>query len=1088
MSIEVGALVLGVETDYRNVLKQLDIMDRAAKGVEQRQLSRSNSIKLAILQRINALKDEEKAIKRLNQLREQGPGDDPESQRRYAENLANFEERAARATRKREAAELRLNNARIRNVQALEAEQVRAANNLERVDNARAKGADRDRKTSKEAWRKEQRARDHDNEQNATYRESEKKWRNRQNGENAAWWLKKKKFDDQQESSARRLAELDGGKIARLNKDHDAALRLDKDFDRLREERQAMSQMTAAKRARVVAKAEIAAYEEAASDKRRFAMTPEMRDQRDSWMSQYRQQGRLSRPAVPQRFAMTGEMKDQADYWNRYYRDQARQQRANAAAQRRAQMAQQRRAAGAGFGLGALGLSAGFAAAVGTREIVSMTNQYQLLQQRLATVTTSQEHANLVFEKLGGVAERSRSSLGDMTELYVKLRNSNEKLGLSQNQTLKVTEAFSNSLRASGASGQAASSAMLQFGQAMSKGKLDGDEFRTVAETNAVAMKIFAKELGVTQGQMLKMREEGKLTAQDFANALIKNADMLAELANRGPLTMEQGLIQFKNSVLKTIGQSDDLLTAANNIAQAFVRIGKALEDNGPAIEVIGKMAVKIMGVVAALAALKSMASKLGWVASLIGGPATATAAGVGALVLGLDAREDYKAGAGARADRAARVGAKNEAELINIQFDLAKRQIAANKAYNAAVAEQAAGVEKQKALPGFMQTGADSLQREKLAKLKAERDRLTNEIKLAGDRIAAMRGMDTPGAIAEGSGESGDGKGTGKKAKDDTDAYLSALIDLHEKEKLRAIDIVRGMDILAAEEELLKSKTASTEDYARALERVEKLQKAGFMTSLDTKQSVGDVERVFDLNGKPIKDNGKPLKMDTTDNIEKVSYSKVQEKFSHFDIFLSELWKGINDEIKIIGLDLGMGLSGAITTGVTKGLADGLTEAKGAVGGALGSMGKMLTDVGGKLVLKGLGSFFKKVGLSIGIFGKLMLKFQAMAAANPLAMGAVAIGVGLAMSALASKIGGAASGSSGFEGGSIGGLSVGRPTDKAQTYTFGQDRGRMVTSNGVPVAAADPVQMNFTVIGANDVRAQTEITKMVRAGMRRGS
>lgn len=54
-------------------------------------------------------------------------------------------------------------------------------------------------------------------------------------------------------------------------------------------------------------------------------------------------------------------------------------------------------------------------------------------------------------------------------------------LGVTTNSVMQVTDAFSKTLLISGASIANKSSATLQFSQAMASGRLQGDEFRSMA-------------------------------------------------------------------------------------------------------------------------------------------------------------------------------------------------------------------------------------------------------------------------------------------------------------------------------------------------------------------------------------------------------------------------------------------------------------------------------------------------------------------------------------------------------------------------------------------------------------------------------
>jgi tape measure domain-containing protein len=318
--------------------------------------------------------------------------------------------------------------------------------------------------------------------------------------------------------------------------------------------------------------------------------------------------------------------------------------RAEQAAATAAQRASRGGGLGIGRGLGMIGLTSTVIGVASTRGLFNAAETLQMLQQRLLQVTDSASDAKVMFDQLYGSSQRLRVPIGDVTELFVKLRQANQGLQFSAAQTLQVTEAFGAALRISGASGQTAASALLQFGQAMAKGKLDGDEFRTVAENASEVLRVLEKEFGVNRGTILKWREEGKLTSQMIATSLIRNMDDLVERANRLAPTMRQAMTQFSNAIVKMISDSETLSGAINGIAKSISDLALTIDNNNEQLQnfikwlgvigttgfviknldkwiigllgSLGKFAAKIKdvapGIVAALTKIIELGSKIG--------------------------------------------------------------------------------------------------------------------------------------------------------------------------------------------------------------------------------------------------------------------------------------------------------------------------------------------------------------------------------------------------------------------------------------------------------------------------------------------
>jgi tape measure domain-containing protein len=240
------------------------------------------------------------------------------------------------------------------------------------------------------------------------------------------------------------------------------------------------------------------------------------------------------------------------------------------------------------------------------REVVNLSDAYTTMTARLRLVTESEQQRLTVQRSLNNVAGRTRTDIAATTDLFVKLRQANEGLGYTTGQTTDLTEAFGLALKVSGASGAAATSAIQQFSQAMSKGALTGDEFVTISEAAPEVLRILQQETGKSRAQLLEMREAGELTSKMIADSLLKNLERLRGQIGTAPVTIADGFVALRNSMIKTIGASNDMATAAKNIAEGLAQTGKFLEDNGPILLQLGKLAVGAYAGVKAVNALRA--------------------------------------------------------------------------------------------------------------------------------------------------------------------------------------------------------------------------------------------------------------------------------------------------------------------------------------------------------------------------------------------------------------------------------------------------------------------------------------------------
>ena len=153
----------------------------------------------------------------------------------------------------------------------------------------------------------------------------------------------------------------------------------------------------------------------------------------------------------------------------------------------------------------------------------------------------------------------TRSELTSTAVLYGKMAASGKNLNASQAQVARATETVTKSLKVSGASAGETASTVLQLGQALSSGKLNGDEFRSLAENAPRLMKLMADSMGVPIGALKKMASEGKLTSEKLFRAFTdpKYFAALDAEAKQIPATFGDAFTAIENVATRTFGAFD---------------------------------------------------------------------------------------------------------------------------------------------------------------------------------------------------------------------------------------------------------------------------------------------------------------------------------------------------------------------------------------------------------------------------------------------------------------------------------------------------------------------------------------------------
>lgn len=188
------------------------------------------------------------------------------------------------------------------------------------------------------------------------------------------------------------------------------------------------------------------------------------------------------------------------------------------------------------------------------RQLIEYADAWTLINSRVKIVTESQEQAMQVQQRLYEISQRSRNQLSATAVLYTRLAINADQLGRSQEDLLNVVEAVNNAVLVSGATGVEAAQSIRQLAQAFGKGKLDGDEFRTVMEAMPLVQRAIADEMGVPIGSLQQLAAQGKISANTMIDAMLNAQKKLEEQAKNMQWTLGQSYTILRNSLTRMIG------------------------------------------------------------------------------------------------------------------------------------------------------------------------------------------------------------------------------------------------------------------------------------------------------------------------------------------------------------------------------------------------------------------------------------------------------------------------------------------------------------------------------------------------------
>lgn len=233
---------------------------------------------------------------------------------------------------------------------------------------------------------------------------------------------------------------------------------------------------------------------------------------------------------------------------------------------------------------GALGPIAGaMAAAFSVSAIKSAADDMMNLDGRLRTVTADEQERFDVEQQLYEMSMQNRQSLDSMGDLYYKVARAAQRFGVSQEDSMRVTDVVSKALTVGGASAQEASATILQLGQALSSGVLQGDELHSLDENASLLMQHVADNMGVTIGQLKQMGSQGQLTSEKVIQAILQSGDAIDKEFGQMPMTIGQAQTKIENDwkyfIQKVEKDTGAFSRIASSIDQTFGELFQDLYD-----------------------------------------------------------------------------------------------------------------------------------------------------------------------------------------------------------------------------------------------------------------------------------------------------------------------------------------------------------------------------------------------------------------------------------------------------------------------------------------------------------------------------
>lgn len=220
----------------------------------------------------------------------------------------------------------------------------------------------------------------------------------------------------------------------------------------------------------------------------------------------------------------------------------------------------------AGKASGGIGrLIASIISLAAVKKSMDISDEYINTAARLDLINDGLQTQAELQDKIFAAAKRSRGAYSDMAGAVSKMGLLAGDAFGSNDELIAFTELVQKSFKVGGASQSEQSSAMLQLTQAMSAGKLQGDEFRSIMENAPMIADAIAKYTGKSKGELKELSKEGEITSDIIKNAMFMAADDINGKFKEMPMTFGDIWNQIKNGGIKAFGPVIEKINALIN-------------------------------------------------------------------------------------------------------------------------------------------------------------------------------------------------------------------------------------------------------------------------------------------------------------------------------------------------------------------------------------------------------------------------------------------------------------------------------------------------------------------------------------------
>lgn len=238
---------------------------------------------------------------------------------------------------------------------------------------------------------------------------------------------------------------------------------------------------------------------------------------------------------------------------------------------------------------------------VGINKVQNISDKLASTKARLNLLVDDGGSVDVLEQKIMASAQRSRSVYFDTASAVAKLGlNAGNAFNGDMNQVIAFMEQVNKQFVIGGATAQEQSNAMIQLTQAMAAGALRGEELNSILDGAPGIARAIEKYMGIAEGSIKTVAQEGKVTAEVVKNAMFAMADKTNAKFDSMPKTWAQIWVDMKNQALSMFAP---ILTKINQIGNStkFQKVTTGLINGLAAVANVASSALDILIAIASV-------------------------------------------------------------------------------------------------------------------------------------------------------------------------------------------------------------------------------------------------------------------------------------------------------------------------------------------------------------------------------------------------------------------------------------------------------------------------------------------------------